>query len=173
MNQNDVVQRKELIVKGTPLAHNFPSIEGVKNFMEHDFKKQVRYRIGDDPLNPGAFSPITEEDYEEVYEGKVNWVMDKSVSITIRDRTFITEDFEGEGWKVIQEAPILSQTPQELASTMSVEELRANIERLRGMRAKPIKQAKERVVATDALSIALGKLTPEQLIKVKAKLGLS
>jgi len=122
MKENDVVQRKVKHLKDTPIAHNFSSTESTINFMVHEFGKPVKYKVINDPLNPGAFAPVAAEDWEEVYEGKINWAVGNAVSITLNNgHTFITEDFVGEGWVVTQEAPPPTQTAQERASGMSIE----------------------------------------------------
>ena len=112
-------------------------------------------------------------------KARVNWCVESRAGIDYTE----PEVYRGGGnvidvgeWIVIFDSPTPELTLQEKAESMSVEELRANIEKLRNMRARPLKLVKERRVEaspSDPLALALTNLTPDQLAKIKAKLGLS
>ena len=111
-------------------------------------------------------------------KAKVNWVVDDSAGITYLE----PEDYKGGGnqlldltqWDVIVEAEATFQSSVE---HMSEEELRAQLERLRGMRSKA-PSVKVRKVSTplvdanDPLAKALAELKPEEIIALKKKMGL-
>jgi hypothetical protein len=177
MKANDVIQKKQVHQVGEVLGHAFPTKELVINFMEHQWTgEKPMYEVRDDPLNPGSFAPITTSVWEEVFNGRINWAIDKAVSITLDNgHIFITEDFEGEGWVVTQPAPEVALSPQDKANGMSIEELKANIDRLRALRARPSKVKEQRVrevSPSDPLALALASLSPEKLAQIKQKLGI-
>ena len=111
-------------------------------------------------------------------KAKVNWVVNGEAGISYTE----PEDHKGGGnnirceeWIVIFDFPLPPQTLQSKAENMSIEELRANIESLRALRARPLKQREARESRgspSDPLALALASLSPEQLAKIKEKLGL-
>jgi hypothetical protein len=108
-------------------------------------------------------------------KAKVNWVVDGSAGISYYE----PEDYKGgcnqvnvADYDVIVES---QETYQSSVEQMSVEELRANIERLRGLRmnsAKPTKVSTRVVVKADPTVSLLNGLSPEKIAMLKAKLGI-
>ncbi len=176
MKENDIVEKRRLIPKGSVLMHGAPSPEVCKQHMEHawDNKEKPTYEIVVDPDSPSKFAPMSTIEYNEIIEGKVMWVVGKEASISIGNKGYVmVEDIEDGEWIVTVSAPEVSLSAREKAESMTVEELRASIENLRARREKPAK-ARERTAppTNDAMAAALSKLSPEQLAKIKEKLGL-
>ena len=177
MKKGDLVRKIDLQKKGSVLLHNLTDEIDGHNHMKFGWTGATpSYSIEPDPLNPGKLAVVLGEDYETHIDGVVNWAVGVCASIQLPEgRIFTTQDFVGDGWVIIAEAPEDTVSLAQKAGEMTIEELRANIERLRSMRVRPIPKRGGRVNPSppvDSLSSALSKLTPEQLAKVKARLGL-
>ena len=109
----------------------------------------------------------------------VNWVVDFEAGVTY----ISPEDYRGgcnniniREWEVVVSAP---ESYQSSVEQMTIEELRASIDALRGSRvANPVhktRRAMERTASEDEddpLAKALAKLDPAKLAELKTKLGL-
>ena len=121
--------------------------------------------------NAGRWEARAKTSFFTQLKGKVNWIVDNEMAIELEGGYHKVVNLDEEKWEVIEEAPVSYQS---IVAHMSDEELKASLEALRAQRSmvKPTKRRVKVEGEENELEKVLGSLTPEQMQKLKQKLGL-
>ena len=175
MKKGDVVQKEFISPQGNVLCRNFNSQEDANNYGK---SLSDAFKIVPDDLNVGKFMVVSLSTQYAKKEGVIHWVIGKEASIVFDDHSYVivnTDDIESGEWKVIREA---APSFQSQLADMSDEELKASIESLRNSRMSITQRRSRQLAVTPSgaktcrrVSSVIGKLTPEQMAKLIAKLG--
>lgn len=175
MKKGDVVRWEEVIEKGEHLLGN---VDKPEDFTKYPKELPLPYDIIPDPLNEGKWKAVTKEAYTIPRTGTINWVDEDELSITVDpnpkapyNRRIEVLNRTDVKFEVISKGP--EQMKEDLAN-LSDEELRKRIEQIRSERETitPRKSKKEKTPSDNSpLAQALSKLTPEQMARLREKLG--
>jgi hypothetical protein len=125
----------------------------------------------------GSFWIKIGTDCKVIYTGIIDWVVEDEACITIVNGSqdamrprFIINTVKDTEWLVIEEA---APTFQSSVDQMSIEDLQKSITGLREQRANfTPRTATRKVKAVDPLEAALAKMSPEEVAKLRVKLGM-